>query len=532
MPSLRALAPLVASTALTALGSAPAAAQGVDFDVVAAGAAAGQPTAIAFAPGVPDRVYVASVDGVIRVIEDGAPLPTPFLDISGQVRTGGENGLIGMEFDPDFQSNRLVWVAYTNTTGQGDSVLSSFTVPAGQSAVADPMSESILVGPIPQASTAHKAGDIQFGPDGYLYHSLGDGGNGLTSNPNIAQDLGSPKGKILRLDPDLPPPHAPATNPFVGVGGADPRVFALGLRNPFRFDVDAGTGAVVIGDVGENAWEEINVIRRNAPGDNFGWPCTEGPDCWTGTSCTCNGPTLTAPYLALSHSAPDSFCSITGGVVVRGAGIPSLEGRFLCADLCSGTFLSVDVSGPTPDVVDLSDEITDVGAPIRFVTDFAQDPVSGDIWFCQHTTARLWRIQAPNGFARYCDSTENSSGASARIDAMGVRSLGAGDLTFDVTGLPAQQFGFFIASDERVTLPGLGGGPGILCVGPTIYRWNDQVLLSSTAGAVQRQSDLTDLPFGVTPLPGETWHFQYWTRDDVSGPTSNTSDAMSITFEM
>lgn len=525
-------APLLAAAAALALPATSSAAPQL-FEAVNIGSVADRPTGIAFAPGVSSQMYVAAKKGRIWIFRNGSMVGTPFLDIRDRVDQEGENGLLGFAFDPDFQTNGSFYVSYTMAnTPFGDSVVSRFQVVPGSIDVADPASETILWGPFPQQSFGHKSGDLEMGIDGTIYVAIGDGDGGVAPGPSTAQDLSDPRGSILRIDPNVPHPHVPADNPYVTTPGAHPHIWASGFRNPFRIDVDPATGDVYVADVGASRWEEVTRLPFGVAGMNGGWPCMSGSECLADPSCVCPSPSLTAPVMAKGHGAPDGYCAIIGGVVYRGDDIPELAGQYLYTDFCSGKFNGVADPSGTPTDVDhtaaLSNPVT--GAPIAFVGDFGRDH-EGEVYFAEHYSARLWKIVPKAGIEPYCDSNPNSSGAVATLAITGSTSLAAADLTLDVTDLPATTFGFFLMSQGRTVFPNFFGSDGVLCVAPTIHRWNDVIFDSGPDGSVSRTTDLTDLPFGVTFAAGETWHFQYWTRDSNPGPTSNTSSAVAVTFE-
>ncbi|QDV08606.1 Soluble aldose sugar dehydrogenase YliI precursor [Planctomycetes bacterium Poly30] len=513
-PSLTSILVLLAGSTAAAAPQRP--------EPVLVATAPGRPTSIAFAPGVTHQFYATDKTGRIWVMRGGSYLQTPFMDLRSLVNDTGEGGLLGMVFDPDFASNGYFYLSYNVGVGTGASLIARYSVVPGSVDVGDPMSAETLFGPVPQTTDRHKGGDLAFGPDGTLYFSLGDGGTA-----DAAQDLASPLGKLHRIDPDLPFPHVPADNPFVAVSGALPTTWALGLRNPWRFDVDPATGDVFVGDVGESTWEEIT---RLAPGANGGWPCMEGDDCAFGTSCACNAGGLTLPIAQLGHSAPDSACAITGGIVYRGSAIPSLAGQYLFTDFCSGSFYGIEnPGGPLPLRLDLSADVQSGGQALRFVVDFARDG-DGEVHFVEHYGGRVWKLSPRSGFDAYCTAEPNSSGAAASLVASGSASIAAADLTLEVTQLPAQALGYFLIAGQRASVPGFGGSEGVLCLDQPIARWSSVVLSSGSGGQVSLTTDLTNLPPTVQIAPGHTWNFQYWTRDANPAPTSNTSSALSVTF--
>jgi glucose/arabinose dehydrogenase len=277
-------------------------------------------------PGDAARLFIVEKTGAIRIIRDGVLLPDPFLDLSARVSNGGEQGLLGMAFDPDYATNGRFVVHFTDLAG--NTTLSRFQASINPD-VADPASELLILAAV-QPFTNHNGGQVAFGPDGFLYLGLGDGGGGGDPG-NRAQDLSDLLGSILRIDVRSTEPYTvPADNPFVQSGA--PEVWSYGLRNPWRFSFDRATGDLYIADVGEQAWEEIDVstaAQGAGKGANYGWNIMEGTHCFLASGCDQTG--LTLPVLEYSHQ---EGCSITGGYVYRGSAIPSLQGHYLYADLC------------------------------------------------------------------------------------------------------------------------------------------------------------------------------------------------------
>jgi glucose/arabinose dehydrogenase len=264
--------------------------------------------------------------GAIRIISDGVLLPDPFLDLSSRISNGDEQGLLGMAFDPDYATTGRFIVHFTDPAG--NTTLSRFQVSANPD-VADPASELVIL-TAAQPFANHNGGQVAFGPDGFLYLGLGDGGSGGDPG-NRGQDLTDLLGSILRIDVRSTEPYAvPADNPFVQSGA--PEVWSYGLRNPWRFSFDRATGDLYIADVGERAWEEVNIstaAQGSGRGANYGWNIMEGTDCFLASGCDQNG--LTLPVLEYGHG---EGCSITGGYVYRGSAIPALQGRYFYADFC------------------------------------------------------------------------------------------------------------------------------------------------------------------------------------------------------
>lgn len=277
------------------------------------------------------RLFVIEQGGTIRVLQNGAVGETPFLDIQDRVSAGGERGLLGLAFHPKFEENRRFFVNYTSDAGGLHTVISEFTVDPATGR-ADPASERILL-TIPQPFSNHNGGTILFGPDGFLYIGMGDGGAG-NDPQNNAQNLGTPLGKMLRIDVDQKAGGkeyaVPADNPFVSTPGAAPEIWAYGLRNPWRFSFDRQAGLLYVGDVGQNAREEIDVIRK---GGNYGWRVMEGMICTPGVNPDCDK----SPYLLPILDYPRSEgTTVVGGYVYRGSAIPNLPGAYLYADFGSG----------------------------------------------------------------------------------------------------------------------------------------------------------------------------------------------------
>ena len=328
------LAPLVVAAILA---SPPAEAGQPPADLVLEPVANGfnRPVAVRNAGDGSDRLFVVEQDGRIFVIDGGVVQPVPFLDISDRVdSTGNEQGLLGLAFHPQYASNGVFYVDYTHDPGPGldQTRISRFEVSAGDPNQADPASEAVLLS-IDQDFANHNGGDIHFGPDGYLYIGMGDGGSGGDPNDR-AQDLGVLLGKMLRIDVDAGGPGGygiPPGNPFVGDANAADEIWAYGLRNPWRYSFDRFTGDLFIGDVGQNTWEEIDFQPAvSSGGENYGWSCMEG-DEFVGYNL-CDGSPLTPPILVYDHGVG---CAVTGGFRYRGT-IGGFQGNYVFGDYCSG----------------------------------------------------------------------------------------------------------------------------------------------------------------------------------------------------
>ena len=302
-----------------------------------------QPVGIVAAGDRSGRLFVVEQRGtVIALSSDGRA--TRWLDLQGRTRAQGERGLLGLAFHPDFADDGRVFVHYTDRNGR--TTLSELRAdPAGERV--DPATEVVLF-TLDQPYGNHNGGQIAFGPDGYLYLALGDGGSG--GDPlNAGQDLSTPLGAILRLDVDAGGPgelRVPADNPLVGVDGARPEIWAYGLRNPWRFHFDARTGDLWIADVGQNAVEEVNLQPAGSPGgENYGWRVVEGDRCFDPPS-GCDLDAYVAPVITYTHASGWGR-SITGGVVPYGDAAPSLRGRYLFGDFVSGRVFVTDGDAAT-----------------------------------------------------------------------------------------------------------------------------------------------------------------------------------------
>ena len=295
------------------------------------------PVAIAAPDDGTGRLFVAARDGRVWVVgRDGNMVREPMVDLRSRIRSGGEQGLLGIATHPTFATDPRVFVNYTNQ--DGDTVVASLALDPANPDRMDPGSHTRLLF-VDQPFSNHNGGGVLFGPDGYLYLSLGDGGGG--GDPlDSGQDLQSLLGKILRIDVDAAsgdsPYAAPRDNPFAA-GGGRPEIWHLGLRNPWRLSFDRANGDLWIGDVGQGTWEEVDVARRGAGGGlNFGWNVMEGAHCFGG-DCSTDG--LTLP---ISEYGRELGCTVIGGYVYRGARFPFLVGAYLFLDYCTGRMFAID----------------------------------------------------------------------------------------------------------------------------------------------------------------------------------------------
>jgi glucose/arabinose dehydrogenase len=296
---------------------------------------AGGPLAIAAPDDGTGRLFVASQAGQIwSVAADGAVLPDPMIDLSPFIVSGGEQGLLGLALHPDFPDDPRAFVNYTGEGG--DTSISSFSLDPANPDRFDVRSLRQLLF-IDQPYANHNGGAVLFGPDGFLYLALGDGGAGGDPHDN-GQRLDTLLGKVLRIDVDADGREygIPAGNPFADADGMD-EIWHYGLRNPWRVSFDRETGDLWIGDVGQGALEEIDVARGGEGGLNFGWNVMEGTQCFEGDGCSQDG--LTHP---VTEYGRDLGCTVIGGYVYRGEAFPVLEGEYLFADYCSGRIFAID----------------------------------------------------------------------------------------------------------------------------------------------------------------------------------------------
>ncbi len=290
-----------------------------------------------------DRLFIVEQRGLIHILDaQGQRLDTPYLNIQSRVNSGAsERGLLGLVFHPDYAENGYFYVNYTNTSGH--TRVSRFRVSAADPDVADPDSELVLIS-VNQPYANHNAGDLNFGPDGYLYFGLGDGGSGGDPQ-NFSQNRQSLLGKMIRINVDSGSPYAiPPDNPFVNDPSTLNEIWAIGLRNPWKFSFDRLTGDMWIGDVGQNAWEEIDFQPASSTGgENYGWRCYEGNNPYNTSGCQ-PASAYTFPVRVYANNFTNG-CSVTGGFVYRGNAFPDLYGHYLYTDYCSGRIWSLTPNG-------------------------------------------------------------------------------------------------------------------------------------------------------------------------------------------
>ncbi len=289
------------------------------------------------------RLFVVQRGGLIRVLNpNGTINTTPFLSLSSIITAGGERGLLGLAFHPNYATNGRFYVNYTRS-GDGATVIAKYTVSTTDSNVANPASAEILL-TIAQPFSNHNGGSLNFGPDGYLYIGMGDGGSGGDPN-NYGQNLNSLLGKMLRIDVGGETGYAiPSDNPYVGITGED-EIWAVGVRNPWKFSFDRITGDLWIADVGQNAIEEINKAASTEAGLNYGWRCYEGNAVYNNTGCGSSS-NYTFPVAQYTHAATGG-CSLTGGYVYTGTTFPNLQNKYLFSDYCNNRIGYIATNGGT-----------------------------------------------------------------------------------------------------------------------------------------------------------------------------------------
>jgi glucose/arabinose dehydrogenase len=309
-------------------------------------------TGVLSPPGDPSRLLVVEQDGLVSLLKDGVRQTSPFLDLRDVTRANGEGGLLSVAFAPDYPASGLLYADYNDLAGSLRLV--AFHRSTGDSDRVDPDGHELLR--VAKPTVNHNGGMLQFGPDGYLYVAVGDGG---ADPPTVAvgaygQTLDDLLGSILRIDPRHGAPYAiPPANPFGASGtfgnasGARPEIVAYGLRNPWRFWIDPQTSQMLIGDVGEGTREEVDRLPLDRLGLDFGWPCKEGtttPPSEIDKPASCANAQLVPPIYEYPHAA--SRCSITGGVVARDPRLPDLNGLYLWSDLCDGQLYAIDPNAP------------------------------------------------------------------------------------------------------------------------------------------------------------------------------------------
>jgi glucose/arabinose dehydrogenase len=433
-----------------AILSGPAAAQQpLALEPVVAGL--NSPVQVTFAPGDDaSRLFVVTQFGNIRVLVDDALLPTAFLDIHSKLIFNGEQGLLGLAFHPDYAQNGYFYVNYTDNSG-GDTVIERYSVDPNNPDLALPGSALKII-EIDQPFSNHNGGWIAFGPDGYLYVAMGDGGSGGDPG-NRAQSGGELLGKMLRLDVDNPSGGLnygiPPSNPFVNDPNVLDEIWALGLRNPWRNDFDNLTGDLWIADVGQGTWEEINFEAAGSGGNNYGWRIMEGAHCYNPSS-GCNQTGLVLPIQEYSHGGSPFRCSISGGAIYRGSLMADMAARYFYSDYCSGqTWSFRNQGGAVADFAEHTNELlTPQGSTLASLVAFGED-ADGEVYIISQSPDVIYRI-IPDGLrVRPTTLTAGTSASVEVTDGTANRMIG---LFYSRTGL-----GSTVVPQANVTL-GIGNG--------------------------------------------------------------------------
>jgi glucose/arabinose dehydrogenase len=465
------------------------------------------------------RLFLTQQKGLIHIFANGAVKPEPFLDLQNVVSTGGERGLLALAFHPRYRQNGYFYVLYTDL--DSSVVLARYQVSPDPNR-ADPASGQIVL-KVPSEFQNHNGGQVLFGPDGYLYMSLGDGGGeGNTGkDPRCNAQQGTTlHGKLLRIDVDHGTPYAiPPDNPFLGTS-MPPEAWAVGLRNTWRFSFDRRTGDLYIADVGEDRREEIDFEPAGSRGGrNYGWKVMEGSLCFSTDACPatvppCGSPAYTLPVLEYEHG--EDRCSVTGGLVYRGSALPHLHGAYLFGDLCNGQLWAAQRKGEGWEVRDLS-------MRAQYLTSFGEDS-RGEVWLTT-LDGRLYPLKA----AHPVDTVALFDPASAKLSMKDLHVSGPEDRTIqldarrgwvplagDWDGDGRSTVGFYDPRTARLRLPGSearsqpGGQPGAL---PLTGDWDgdgkDTIGLYERATSTFRLGSARDsVRFGPancrwTPLSGD-----------------------------
>ena len=332
-----------------------------------------QPVDLTAPPGDTARIFIVEKTGTIRILKGGQVLSRPFLDISGLVSSGSEQGLLGLAFHPHYGANGKFYVYYTDRSGNIHIV--EYLVSSNPDSASATSREILSVAH--SSYPNHNGGQVVFGPDGFLYTGLGDGGGG--GDPlGSGQNLNTLLGKILRIDVDSGSPYAiPADNPFLGQAGKRGEIWSYGERNPWRFSFDPANGDLYIADVGQNLWEEVDYEAAGVSGRNYGWNRMEGMHCYSpSTGCDTTG--ITLPVVEYDHQAG---CSVTGGYVYRGSLHPELAGTYFYGDYCTGIVRSFRIqSGIAVDMQDWTQALrTEAGSAMQNLSSFGLD-AAGELY--------------------------------------------------------------------------------------------------------------------------------------------------------
>ncbi len=473
-----------------------------------------EPTALAAPTGETDRIFVTSKKGTVKLFKSSTGNVTEFLDIKDDVFTGNESGLLGIAFHPDYANNGKFYLSWTtNDSINGDSVISQFNVSATDPDLGDPLSRVDIWGPLPQVHTGHKSGDIEFGPDGLLYFALGDGGTSFDPFHN-AQNLLDPRGSILRFDVDLPFPHIPPTNPFVGDPNALDEIYHYGVRNPYRLGIDDLTGDIWIGDVGQSDREEINFAPAGVAPINFGWRCYEGEICTEKPGCPdCATPGFTEPVHAYNHDFGFG-CAVIGGTVYRGDAIPAMQGRYIFAEHCTDHVWSFElVGGVKTDFREHTEELfPDDGTSLNSCSGIGYDGV-GELYLLDFFGDEIFKIVPVIGFKPLSGALAGTNGEPVLAGSGDL--IGGQDVTLSLSSALANSAATLVVGLDRADLPFKGG---VIVPDPALFVPG---LPTDGAGTL----DLVGLwPVGLPPE--FQLYLQFWVVDPGAPKGLSASNAL------
>jgi glucose/arabinose dehydrogenase len=489
------------------------------------------PVFVCAAPGDLTRLFVVQKNGYIKVRNPVNALTVwgTFLDIHLLVSGGSEQGLLGLAFHPNYQTNGYFFVYYTSLPSPGSLTIMRYQVSANPDVANAGSATPVLSIPHPSFSN-HNAGGLYFGPDGMLYIPTGDGGSGNDPNGN-AQNINSYLGKILRINVDTLPYTSPATNPFFGPTPGLDEICVVGCRNPWRGSFDRLTGDFWLGDVGQDAREEIDFVPAGTlPGRNFGWRCMEGNQCTGLSGCTCSGPTLTNPVYTYSSAIGVSECTVIGGYVYRGCAIPQLRGYYFFNDYCTSKIWRFTYNGTA--VQNFLEVTAQLNAGSSIVS-YGEDAF-GEMYICNMSGSTIRKIVpvAPQlvGVTSYGTGTAGCNGASVLSLGCSPTLYNPGETIVSTNG-PAgtNAIGIIGSASLPVGSDPLGIGVEVLVdLTPTTY-----TLFEFTVGA----GGTTTIPAAIPnalPLVGTTVFLQeyfLWTSCSPSPLNLSSTNALQVTIQ-